>query len=281
MSEDSSSIADAAARSVKNPPPLPSMGMSAPSGARSRSGKNVSDGYRCLCPVPYPWGRLSQQETSKYAKLVLKPMTFDDTIPRLKSSLEAQTTALVFAILVDPIDSLQQQLQDLLHVVRRRREAPRELRPVWAVILCQPGSSLPGSEDNGLPGSEDNKSEHQEVVKENWGPWASAIDNFEQLHGSLWKFGAVGFQDADKLYSVFAKIASQRIYSAQNPDNEIMEPMASECQSCESSQSAQAMYSAEQDDIKSSDDFAPCWEAERGDDNATNSFDGVAPAGRA
>jgi hypothetical protein len=169
--------------------------------ATSRSSSfTTTANYRCVCPVPYPM-RAKTGDDPKYAKLIFEPLSFDCSLPMCHSAQEAAGSALVFCIMVDPVEgepSLQNQLDNLTQVLGQRRRQKKLLRPAWAVVLCHPHS-----EKDRLPeGSE---------------PWASAIDEFERLHGALWRFGAIGVQSADKLYSAFAKIASHRIYYVQNP----------------------------------------------------------------
>jgi hypothetical protein len=196
--------------------------------------------FRCMCPVPYPWGKLTKDETSKYAKLAFKPLDFDQSIPSSQSSLEAASCALVFVICVDPgsdVTSLDNQLQSMLGVLKKRRKISRDLRAVWAVVLYRRSEAC----------------EETETKQECWEPWASAIESFEQSYGAMWRFGAFGLHDADKLYQTFAKIASQRIYANDNPESQCQSPMVSEWPDDSTSQSTpNILYGAEKDDVSDS-----------------------------
>jgi hypothetical protein len=179
----------------------------------------------------------------------------------LRERLEAAGSALVFVICVDPSQeapSLDDQLQSLLSVLKKRRKTPRDLRPVWAVILYQCAAR---SEANA----------NDETLQEGWETWSQQVEEFEQAHGAFWRFGSLDCQDSEKLYQTFAKIASQRIYTSHNPESECVSPMVSEWPDDATSGSTPPMYGAEQDD----DESQLMYGAEREASGA--SFSGIVP----
>lgn len=211
----------------------------------------ISGIHRCVCPVPYPWSdkktgeelskpKLLRAATSKYAKLGLRPLTFSQRVPTFDGTLEASNTAFVFVILVDPGEaspSLQKQLDDLLKTIKVFKRAPRELRPKWAVIFCH--------------------SEKQpECPEEGDDPWAAAIDNFDRIHGPLWRFGSMHLEDSNMLYASFCKIASQRIYANQHPEVELDEPHSEEGSNASSELGGAAGYYSAEREEEERDDLA-------------------------
>eukprot|EP00427_Karlodinium_veneficum_P056318 CAMPEP_0169419450 /NCGR_PEP_ID=MMETSP1017-20121227/64976_1 /TAXON_ID=342587 /ORGANISM="Karlodinium micrum, Strain CCMP2283" /LENGTH=445 /DNA_ID=CAMNT_0009528093 /DNA_START=89 /DNA_END=1422 /DNA_ORIENTATION=+ len=186
--------------------------------SKSSSSIKVSEPgtYRCICPVPYPWGKLNNKEGRKFAKLVFRPLVDKQRIPSFDSMLEASSTVIVFALHVDSVDgspSLDQQLDNMLRVLRLRRQSSREMRAKWAVILwtrfCDDTVG---------------------ISQEKWSSWMKQIEDFELVNGSMWRFDLIDVREIDKgdrLFAAFAKIASQRIYTNLNPCGECWESEAS------------------------------------------------------
>jgi len=155
---------------------------------------------RCICSVPYPLQ--PAMHSPKFAKLMFEARTFNSTVPKCRSAQDASSTAMVFCIMVDPIASaptLVAQLRALVDVLQERRRKKRQYRPAWAVLLCH------------QHGGKDNLPDEME-------PWSLEISEFEREHGALWRFGPCSCTNGEMLYSVFAKIASKRIYAAEHPD---------------------------------------------------------------
>lgn len=149
---------------------------------------------RCICSVPYP---LQPPTPPKFAKLIFNPLSFNSSVPRCRSAQDASSTAMVFCITVDPAPSapsLDAQLHALLEVLQERRRKKKKYRPAWAVLLCHSGK------------------ENSDELE----PWSFEIDEFEREHGALWRFGPTTCQNGGELYSVFAKIASQRIHASEH-----------------------------------------------------------------
>jgi len=157
--------------------------------------------YRCLCAVTGPLAGRPGNDRQKLAKLGFAPVNFGQDMPKCMSRLEALSTAMVFVLLVDSPsggqpNSLQQQLQELAAAIARSRSQTRsKLRPVRAVILCSAGDA--GAQPEAGFQGEDS--------------WSSALADFEQVHGDMWKFGPVPLQDGDLLHAAFAEIVSVRI----------------------------------------------------------------------
>mmetsp|Transcript_25621 Transcript_25621/g.59205 ORF Transcript_25621/g.59205 Transcript_25621/m.59205 type:complete len:572 (+) Transcript_25621:124-1839(+) len=169
------------------------------SGGNSRLSLD-SNRNRCLCPVPYPWGRTHNQDRVKLAKLVFTARSFSEAIMPCETRLEAASTSLVIALVVDPADSepsFEAQLYSLVEAIEESGYTRPHLRPARAVLLMQ-------------------RSQNQQVQ----GNWESHLQVFEKAYGALWRFGPAKVDQANDLYAVFAKIASQRIYQAQNNQTE-------------------------------------------------------------
>mmetsp|Transcript_24785 Transcript_24785/g.45453 ORF Transcript_24785/g.45453 Transcript_24785/m.45453 type:complete len:569 (-) Transcript_24785:168-1874(-) len=155
---------------------------------------------RCLCPVPYPWGRTKNQDRVKLAKLVFTARTFSEAIMPCETRLEAASTSLVIALIVDPAESepsFEAQLHSLVEAIEESGYTRPHLRPARAVLLIQ-------------------RSQHQRVQ----GNWEAHLQAFEKAYGALWRFGPTKMAEANDMYAVFAKIASQRIFEAQNNQND-------------------------------------------------------------
>jgi len=214
--------------------------------SKSSSSIKVSEPgtYRCICPVPYPWGKLNNKEGRKFAKLVFRPLVDKQRIPSFDSMLEASSTVIVFALHVDSVDgspSLDQQLDNMLRVLRLRRQSSREMRAKWAVILwtrfCDDTVG---------------------ISQEKWSSWMKQIEDFELVNGSMWRFDLIDVREIDKgdrLFAAFAKIASQRIYTNLNPCGECWESEASLKQELDD----RGSDATEEED-------APMYSAECGDD---------------
>jgi len=213
--------------------------------SKSSSSIRVSEPgtYRCVCPVPYPFGRLNNKEGRKFAKLVFRPLVDKQKIPSFDSMLEASSTAIVFALHVDSVEGsldLDQQLQNMLRVLSTRRQTSREMRAKWAVILWSRHNN-----------------DHVGISQEKWSSWMKQIEDFELVNGSMWRFDLIDVPENDKgdrLFAAFAKIASQRIYVNLNPSGACWESEASLKQELDDrgSEATEAedapMYSAECDD---------------------------------
>lgn len=162
--------------------------------------------HRCLCPVPFPWGRAAATERLKLAKLVFQPLVSAQDIPICTSRLEATGSAVVFILVVDPgpdAEPFEEQLFTLTMAVKDMRlRMPVGLRPKRAVVLVREGQA-PDPEALGEGEQE---------------PWDESLEEFEKVHGALWKFGIppIDMKDADGLHAAFAKIASERIAKTQN-----------------------------------------------------------------
>mmetsp|Transcript_60328 Transcript_60328/g.143721 ORF Transcript_60328/g.143721 Transcript_60328/m.143721 type:complete len:591 (-) Transcript_60328:201-1973(-) len=163
---------------------------------------------RCLCPVPYPWGRTKNQDRVKLAKLVFTPCTFTEAIMPCETRLEASSTALVVALIVDPGDAepnFEAQLQSLVEAIEEAGYTRPHLRPARAVLLIQRSPNPPATSAE---------------TAENDGGWEACLQAFEKAHGALWRFGPTQMSESNNMYACFAKIASQRIYEAQNSTND-------------------------------------------------------------
>lgn len=162
--------------------------------------------HRCLCPVPFPWGRAAASERLKLAKLVFQPLVSAQEIPITTSRLEATGSAVVFILVVDPgsdAEPFEEQLFTLTMAIKDiRLRMPVGLRPKRAVVLVREGQA-PDPEALGEGEQE---------------PWEESLEEFEKVHGALWKFGIppIAMKDADGLHAAFAKIASERIAKTQN-----------------------------------------------------------------
>lgn len=181
--------------------------------SRSRSMNKHKEDYRCLCPVPFPWGRCSASDRLKLAKLVFRLRTSTADIATCECRSEASCSAVVFLLSVDvDPEALSQQLEALqcaMHDLRSRHRAG--LRPKRAVLLCQEAPALnPCAEaEGGL----------EEVTLPVGGEtWEEPLAEFERRHGALWRFGPVALRDGDGLHAAFAKIASDRIARAEHSD---------------------------------------------------------------
>lgn len=177
------------------PTPLPSDAGAVPYWNSQTSQVHLSS---FICPVPYP----TEVRCEKYAKVKFEALSFNSSVPKCRSAADASGTVLVFCITVDPPTGapfLENQLLALLDVLQERRRTKKKYRPAWAVLLCH-------SQEHGSTEQEDAKP-----------AWTNKIEEFEREHGALWRFGAVGCQNGEMLYSVFAKIASHRIYVSENP----------------------------------------------------------------
>lgn len=186
---------------------------------RSKSSASIKTAeagtYRCICPVPYPWRKLNNKEGRKFAKLVFRPVE-KQRMPTFDSMLEASSTAIVFALNVDSVEgspSLGTQLENMLQLLKTRRQASREMRAKWAVVLWSRYN------DDSIG-----------VSEEKWAAWMKEVEDFEAAHGSMWRFDLIDVPEickGDRLFAAFAKIASQRIYVNLNPSGECWESEAS------------------------------------------------------
>jgi len=151
-----------------------------------------------------PWGRTTSTARLKLAKLVFSPVTSAHDIPECTSKLEALSCALVFLVILDPLDDdgigpLQKQLQDIADILDDMRFRIRpEFRQTKAFVLCR-------------------MSEEAEAVDDSW---HGALEDFESDYGAIWKFGPIQIRDGDEFHAAFAKIASQRILKQQNSDED-------------------------------------------------------------
>mmetsp|Transcript_60819 Transcript_60819/g.170046 ORF Transcript_60819/g.170046 Transcript_60819/m.170046 type:complete len:408 (+) Transcript_60819:38-1261(+) len=198
---------------------------------------------RCLCTVPY---RSESTEASKcfhpqkrprLAKLIFKTTNFADDVPVCRTRFEALSAALVFVLTVDPSaeeESFIEQLFRYEQATDEMRVQPRRLRTARAVLLV---SRAPAT---------------KEVIE---GEWRVSLDEFETVHGGLWKFGPVHYLDAGACYGALCTIASSRLLRAQLSDG------------CES-------------DGSHCSDLPPVWEAERVENDSVgdNSVDDALPS---
>lgn len=142
----------------------------------------------------------------KLAKLVFQPLASGQEIPICTSRLEATGSAVVFILVVDPgpdAEPFEEQLFTLTMAVKDMRlRMPVGLRPKRAVVLVREGDA-PDPEALGEGEQEG---------------WEESLEEFEKVHGALWKFGIppINIKDADGLHAAFAKIASERIAKTQN-----------------------------------------------------------------
>lgn len=166
--------------------------------------KKKPGAHRCLCPVPFPWGRTNSTARLKLAKLVFSPVTRAKDIPECTSKLEALSCALIFLLVLDPLDDgmvqpFQKQLQDIADILDDMRFRIRpEFRQTKAFILCRMSEEADTFDDS----------------------YHGALEDFESDYGAIWKFGPISIRDGDQFHTAFAKIASQRILKQQNSDED-------------------------------------------------------------
>jgi len=165
--------------------------------ARSSPGGET---YRCLCSVgtdrtgEQNWGGPSSEQESSLARLAFYPVGPGESVPPCASRLEASSTVVVFALLLDACgdtDFLEMQLwSSAQQVERSQQEACSPHRPHWAVMLC-----------------------YEDGAKSDWadGRWMETLALFEKQYGRLWTFGPMSLADADGLHGTFAEMASTRI----------------------------------------------------------------------
>lgn len=166
-------------------------------GGSAPSKELVAQDLRCLCPVPYPADRTSD-ERPKMAKLVFKLCKASQDPPECATRREAASTCLVTILVVDPNgegeNSFDVQLQGVEQAVQNMRFYSRpELSPVLAIMLCQSTKDGPVDE-----------------------AWKAQLAQLESEYEELWKFGPVHLWKQNELYSTFATIASERIQQNQN-----------------------------------------------------------------
>lgn len=167
--------------------------------------KVAAKASRCLCPVPYPTGRENPNSRLKLAKLVFSAYSYQQEPPECYSRLEASTCAAVFIVIVDPensqdqLDAFAEQMWAVERAVQAMRFKSRpEFRPVRAVLLCRAGDQEPDDS------------------------WREQLEEFEQMNGQLWKFGAdrpINLTDGNEIHAAFAQIASTRILKNENGDD--------------------------------------------------------------
>jgi hypothetical protein len=179
-----------------------------PSVSSSTARRGPANANRCLCPVPFPFGRTDQKDRLTLAKLVFKhDPTWNKQSrqepPVCNSPLEASTTCMVFVVVLDPeeagLEPFSEQLntlQQLLRVVRHRTLP--EFRPVRALLMLRLKEAP--VEDDAVEG------------------WTSEIAEFEDSNGAIWKFGPVCMRNANDLHAAFATIASERLLKNQQGD---------------------------------------------------------------
>lgn len=159
---------------------------------------------RCLCPVPYPWGRSHSSDRLKLAKIGFAPRKFFETLPECRSRLESLNTAMIFVLTVDAEgaeNSFASQLENVTLIVQQLKLCTRTyLRPVRAILLVR------RADLNVIPGG----------IKGGPEPWVAVLEEFERTSKAQWKFGPISIHDDDGIYAIFAKIASQRIYQNQS-----------------------------------------------------------------
>jgi len=222
LSETAEAVKQGAGEIVEAAAGEPSSPPLSPSDPHSRKPRRPTAANRCLCPVPFPFGRTDQNERLKLAKLVFnhdrrwQGSSWEEP-PECRSRLEASTTCMIFVLSVDSgsesFTSQMQSVTDLLQLLRCRSSP--ELRPVRAMLLCRSGEQASVSEKDSDYASE-------ESIK---GGWRSELSEFEDIYGPMWKFGPIDIQNGVELHSVFATIASERIQKNRKAtgDNDVAE----------------------------------------------------------
>jgi len=142
--------------------------------------------HRCMCQ-PF--------QDSSVAKLAFTTHPFDDVRIGCNTQQEALSTVVVYAMDVDQRkpdgeSTFPEQLQRLHRTVTAlRSKVKSQMRPVKALLLCC----------------------HGHTPKTTLESWALDLADYEQAHGSLWKFGPVNAQDANALYAIFTEMTSCRL----------------------------------------------------------------------
>mmetsp|Transcript_2087 Transcript_2087/g.5087 ORF Transcript_2087/g.5087 Transcript_2087/m.5087 type:complete len:419 (-) Transcript_2087:98-1354(-) len=158
---------------------------------------------RCFAMV-VPGGDGEEAGAKKLAKLAFQSYSNMTDLPQCQNRADALSTAVVFIMNVNPSEdqperSLKHQLVEYEELVFELRRTPKKCRAARAVVLCHDGELLQ-SDAEGFPS------------------WTTAIEEFEQVDGPIWKFGPVSWDDGDALHEVFASIASARLLRTQRTD---------------------------------------------------------------
>jgi len=193
-------VADACrSQSARDFPKAPSEEVSAP-----------EKGGRCLSTVPFPLSTATAASRVKLAKLIFRVSTEWSDIPVCSNRFEALSSVLIFVLHVNPMEGqscFQEQLLHYEHASDEMRWQHRRLRASRAILLIRaPTGAASDAEDN--PEQEDIEDES----------WKGQLNEYELIHGALWKFGPVDLDDANGIYAVFATIASSRILRSQRSE---------------------------------------------------------------
>eukprot|EP00928_Gymnodinium_smaydae_P012640 TRINITY_DN14587_c0_g6_i1.p1 TRINITY_DN14587_c0_g6~~TRINITY_DN14587_c0_g6_i1.p1 ORF type:complete len:453 (-),score=132.56 TRINITY_DN14587_c0_g6_i1:238-1596(-) len=187
--------------------------------AKSRAYKNLShleaesSSGRLLSTVPYPMTLESATKRMKVAKLLMKHVLDPEHLPQLHKRVDALSSAMIFVFNIDDGVDFAEQIQRYEDAVFALRTQPRKFRCARAALLV--GSSVPMDRKKEQKEDEEEETEEEAKKEQVPGKWKEFLDEYELVHGALWKFGPLNKDDAEALYGVFAEIASMRLLKIQ------------------------------------------------------------------